>query len=77
MRLEAGCGRRGSRAGGDVVTTVIEPITGAQVLPPACAEHATVTAWAAHVAMDADQRTKHPEWADLAARLQITGEETP
>ena len=50
-------------------------MSGTRVLPPPAGENTTTSAWAAHLCMDADQRTKHPEYATLAARLIIRGGE--
>lgn len=44
---------------------------GAQILPPAEDSRATTSAWFAHLAADADMRTKHPEYAALAASLTV------
>jgi len=43
----------------------------ARVLPPPAGDRATVTAWAAHLACDADLRTKAPVYAELVGRLTI------
>lgn len=59
--------RRGT--GGDPVIALCD--TFARVLPRPTSERATVTAWAAHLACDADLRTKAPVYADLAGRLTI------
>lgn len=50
---------------------VLTEATGAQILPPVRDERATISAYYAHLAADADQRTKHPEYAALAAGLVI------
>lgn len=54
--------------------TVVIETGGAQILPPVGDERATVSAWAAHLAADADLRAKSPEYAALAASLFITTE---
>lgn len=53
-----------------VSVTVLVEANGAQVLPRARDQRATVPAYAAWLACGADQR-RHPEWADLAARLYV------
>jgi len=45
--------------------------SGAQVLPEAHDERATVSGYAAHLAADADVRTKAPVYAALAERLVV------
>lgn len=52
----------------------------ARVLPGPVDERATVGAWSAHLAADADLRTKAKPYRALAAQLSIrpaTGEPTP
>lgn len=53
---------------------LVETATGAQILPPAVNERATITAWLGHLICDADQR-RYPEYAEIASRLTI--ERTP
>ena len=50
--------------------TVFEA-NGAQVLPGVDDERATVTAWAAHIACDADLRRSSDIWLGIASRLVI------
>ena len=50
---------------------VLTEATGAQILPPVNDESATVSAYYAHLAADADQRTKFPEYAALAGALEV------
>jgi len=56
------------------VIRLVETATGAQILPPAVNERATITAWLGHLICDADQR-RYPEYAEIASRLTI--ERTP
>lgn len=51
--------------------STVHEASGAQILPPARDERATVSAWAAHLAADADQRVKAPEYAALAEALEV------
>ena len=44
---------------------------GAQILPPAGDQRATVTMWVAQQCADADHRTKYPVYADVAAGLKV------
>lgn len=53
---------------------VIETKTNAQVLPHVADPKATITHWIAHCSFDADLRTKHPEYRQIAERLEITNE---
>lgn len=53
-----------------------ETATGAHVLtatkgPRNLDNRATISAWHAHLALDADQRTKYPEYRALAEKLRI------
>jgi len=42
-----------------------------RALPPPAGDRAKVTSWSARLACDADQRTKYPEYRDLAALLRV------
>ena len=44
---------------------------GAQVLPPSKDQQATVSAWSAHLAADADMRVKYGTYRALAAVLTV------
>lgn len=46
----------------------------ARVLPPPAGDRATVTPWAAHLACNADLRTKAKPYAEVAGRLTINEE---
>ena len=50
---------------------IVVEASGAQVLPDAKDEQATVTAWAAHIACDADLRRRNPIWHGIASRLIV------
>lgn len=50
---------------------VIEATTGAQVLPEVRDERAITTAWIAHLACDADLRTRVPQFAAAATVLKL------
>lgn len=52
------------------MSRAVEGATGAQILPPVGDERATVAAWHAHGACDADLRRFKP-YAELARRLMI------
>ena len=45
--------------------------SGAQVLPNVNDERATVTAWFAHIACDADLRRTNDIWLGIASRLIV------
>lgn len=51
------------------MSRVVERQTGATVLPPSGDERATVSAWAASLACDADLRARVPEYRALAETL--------
>ena len=42
-----------------------------RVIPPPAENTTTVNSWRAHLALDADTRTKYPAYRALAARLII------
>lgn len=50
---------------------LVEAATGAQILPRPTVrnDRQTVTEWQAHIAADADMRSKHPAYAEIAGRL--------
>lgn len=50
---------------------VVFEANGAQVLPNVNDERATVTAWAAHIACDADLRRTNDIWLGIASRLIV------
>lgn len=50
---------------------VVEATTGAQVLPSVGDERAVTAEWIAHLACDADLRTRVPEFAAAASVLRI------
>lgn len=56
------------------VIRVVERATGARILPTFGRDpdvRATVGAWQAHCACDADLRATRPVWRDLASRLEV------
>lgn len=61
----------------DTMTIAVEKETGAQLLPRPAEPHPrqTVTSWSAHSCADADQRTKHSVYRDLAARITIRADD--
>ena len=50
---------------------VVTESSGAQVLPNVNDERATVTAWCAHIACDADLRRTNDIWLGIASRLIV------
>lgn len=53
------------------MTVLVESAHDAQILPPGPgAGKATISAWTAYLACDADTRTKHAAYRDIAARLE-------
>ena len=50
---------------------VVTEASGAQVLPNVNDERATVTAWCAHIACDADLRRTNDIWQGIAWRLIV------
>ena len=50
---------------------IVTEANGAQVLPDANDERATVTAWCAHIACDADLRRTNDIWQGIASRLIV------
>lgn len=53
--------------------SVLRQASGAQILPPADDRRATISAYHAHCALDADQRRKHPAYAAIVAGLYPAG----
>jgi len=51
--------------------SVVVEQSGAQVLPDVRDQRAEVTAWFAHLAADADLRTRSPLFRELAERLEV------
>jgi hypothetical protein len=52
------------------VSRLVEP-NGAQVLPPVSDSRSLFSAWVAHLAADADMRTKHVEYRAVAGELTV------
>jgi hypothetical protein len=53
------------------LTVLVETATGAQILPPVDDERAVRGAWVAHLAANADMRTKFPLYRKLAAEFSV------
>lgn len=53
------------------LTVLVETKTGAQILPSVGDERATQSGWFAHLAADADMRSKFPLYRILASKFSV------